>query len=79
MAVSLNLSFVECPKMPKVHYLVTYVAQFCEWTGQGIGGLSKQTFERLHSNFNELQTDRQNRDDREFLKWITDYNALHLS
>ena len=63
----------------------THVPQFCNSTGRGLGGLSEQAFERLHSRFNEFSKYkiRQNKDDPEYatslLKCTVQLNSLHLS
>ena len=66
-------------RLRQISRRITHVVQFCQQTGKGIGGLSKQTFERCHSKFPEFSRYklRQNVGDSEYC--IKEFNALHLS
>ena len=72
-------------KTLKAHMIFAHIVPICEETGQGLGRMSEQTYEQMHSSWREFARYqlRGNISNPQYgpalLKAIQDLNVLNLS
>ena len=73
-----------CSVIRKAHHVFVHVKHFCESRGKGLGHFSEQTFERMHSRFNEFSRYRLPKENKSrgfsesLLKVTKELNVLQL-